>query len=80
MSDATPSVLSDYSSVHLVGLISRVSDASGIAVEYNQRAFFISPGYGQTGCELLFVLVVVDAFVQLVAGLQVSMTLFCVPS
>ncbi len=41
---------------------------------------FISPGYGQTGLELLFVLVVVDAFVQLVAGLMVSMTLFCVPS
>ncbi len=31
---------------------------------------FISPGYGQTGRRASLVLVVVDAFVQLVAGLH----------
>ncbi len=72
--------LSDLQFSTPVGLISRVSGASASVVEYNQRAFIISPGYGQTVVELLFVLVVVDAFVQLVAGCMVSMTLFCVPS
>ncbi len=41
---------------------------------------FISPGYGQTGRRASLRLVVVDAFVQLVAGLHGVDDVFCVPS
>ncbi len=91
-----------YSSVHPVGLISRVSGASGIGCRMRRYASY--PTYssvrlrrpdksrqrrirhrlsntingrflfrlvtGKQVVELLFVLVVVDAFVQLVAGLH----------
>ncbi len=60
-----------YSSVHLVGLISRVSDASGIGCRIQSTGVFYFTGYGQTGCRAsLRTGVVVDAFVQLVAGLH----------
>ncbi|MFH4146689.1 hypothetical protein WAI91_22275 [Acinetobacter baumannii] len=38
-----------YSSVHLVGLISRVSGASGIGCRIQPTGVFISPDHGQTG-------------------------------
>ncbi|SPW73100.1 ribonucleoside diphosphage reductase 1 subunit beta, B2 [Escherichia coli] len=60
-----------YSSVHLVGLISRVSDASGIGCRIQSTGVFLFHlATGKQVVELLFVLVVVDAFVQLVAGLH----------
>ena len=89
-----------YSSVHPVGLISRVSGASGIGCRMRRHAsyptyssprrpdksrqrrirhrlsnttngrFLFRLATGKQVVELLFVLVVVDAFVQLVAGLH----------
>ncbi len=91
-----------YSSVHPVGLISRVSGASGIGCRMRRYAsyptyssvhlrrpdksrqrrirhrlsntingrFLFHLATGKQVVELLFVLVVVDAFVQLVAGLH----------
>ncbi len=59
-----------YSSVHLVGLISRVSGASGIGCRIQPTGVLFHLTTGKQVVELLFVLVVVDAFVQLVAGLH----------
>ena len=41
---------------------------------------FISPDHGKQVVELLYLLVVVDAFTACCGSAQVSMTLFCVPS
>ncbi len=101
-----------YSSVHPVGLISRVSGASGIGCRMRRPSvlsdlqlsaprrpdksrqrrirhrlsntingrFLFHLATGKQVVELLFVLVVVDAFVQLVAGLHGVDDAFRVPS
>ncbi len=71
LSDATPCVLSDLQFSTPVGLISRVSSTSGIGLSNTTNGrFLFHLVTGKQVVELLFVLVVVDAFVQLVAGLH----------